>query len=135
LAWHYYRRSYTDGVKHAEVFFDPQAHLSEESSTPLFFRGFSAQRKERSRSLELPVQIIACFLRHIPVSDSLSVFDHKDVQQSFADGHVIGVGIDSSEVDYPPAMFSEIFRKRGRFICTARLTPAKRPLRRISKAL
>ena len=48
-----------------------------------------------------------CFLRHLPPADALTTW--HDAQPYVVDGSIIGVGLDSSEKDYPPALFQEVF--------------------------
>jgi adenosine deaminase len=114
LAWEYFQKSFSDGVQHAEVFFDPQAHLSRGIKYSTMLEGFLSAQSRAQRELGMSVELICCFLRHLPVADSLAVFEDTDVQKSFAAGQVIGIGIDSSEVDYPPHLFSEIYSKAAK---------------------
>jgi adenosine deaminase len=111
LAWYYFQKAAKDGVRHAEVFFDPQAHLSRGIDYPTMLQGFVDAKKKAEDELKMTINIIACFLRHLPVADSLAVFDNPDLQASFHDGRVIGIGLDSSEIEFPPAMFTEIYGK------------------------
>jgi adenosine deaminase len=109
LAYDYFLHAAQDGVMHAEVFFDPQAHLSRSVSYTTILNGFSAARKRAAAELGITSELICCFLRHLPVSESQSLFSETDVQQSFASGQVIGIGIDSSEKDFPPSLFTEMY--------------------------
>jgi adenosine deaminase len=111
LATHYFQRSSADGVKHAEVFFDPQAHLSRGIAYSTVLQGFLTAKLKAEQNLGMSIHIIVCFLRHLPISDSLAVFDQHEVQASFTEGHVIGIGIDSSETDFPPHLFTDLYKK------------------------
>jgi adenosine deaminase len=114
LATHYFKRSRADGVKHAEVFFDPQAHLSRGISYSTVLQGFLTAKAKAEQELGMSIHLIVCFLRHLPVHESLAVFEHDDVQRSFADGHVTGIGIDSSETDFPPELFVDLYSRASR---------------------
>jgi adenine deaminase len=114
LATHYFKRSRADGVKHAEVFFDPQAHLSRGISYSTVLQGFLTAKAKAERELGMSICLIVCFLRHLPIQESLAVFDHKDVQRSFADGHITGIGIDSSETDFPPELFVDLYSRASK---------------------
>lgn len=109
LAWHYFKRAVEDGVKHTEVFFDPQAHLSRGISYNTVLDGFTAAKIRAEKELGLSINIIVCFLRHLPPAESLILFNHPDVQQGFTDKRVVGIGLDSSEADFPPRFFTEIY--------------------------
>jgi adenosine deaminase len=114
LAWEYFHKSSSDGVQHAEVFFDPQAHLSRGVEYSTMLQGFLSAQNRAQRELGMSVELICCFLRHLPVADSLAVFEDIDVQNSFAARQVIGIGIDSSEMDFPPHLYSEIYSKAAK---------------------
>ncbi|KAF2816526.1 adenosine deaminase [Mytilinidion resinicola] len=114
LAWDYFQRASADGVHHAEVFFDPQAHTSRGVPYSTILSGFNAARNRAQTELGISTELICCFLRHLPVPDALKTFDDADVQASFSDGHIKGIGLDSSELEYPPNLFVELFEKAGR---------------------
>jgi adenosine deaminase len=111
LAWAYFSKVATQGLKHAEVFFDPQAHLSRGVEYVTIMKGFDAARKRAEKELGITSLFICCFLRHLPAADSVALFDHPDLQASFANHQVVGIGLDSSELPYPPHLFEELFSK------------------------
>jgi adenosine deaminase len=111
LATHYFKKSSADGVKHTEVFFDPQAHLSRGVSYSTVLQGFLNAKAKAEQEHGMSINLIVCFLRHLPVQDSLAVFDLEEVQRSFTDGHIIGIGIDSSEANFPPHLYIDLYRK------------------------
>jgi adenosine deaminase len=106
LANAYLERAARDGVRHVEMFFDPQAHTSRGVPLDDVVAGL------RSAVLEAPVRhgisasVIACFLRDRPVSEAMATLDglagHLDVIQA--------VGLDSAEVGNPPSAFREVFQ-------------------------
>src|SRR5579863_2069027 len=105
LANAYLERAARDGVRHAEMFFDPQAHTSRGIPLDDVVAGL------RSAVLEAPVRhgisatLIACFVRDRPVAEAMTTLEglaaHLDVIQ--------GVGLDSAEVGHPPSAFREVF--------------------------
>lgn len=113
LAWSYFVKARDHGVHHTEVFFDPQAHISRGISYRTIIAGFNKARSRAQTELGLTSELVCCFLRHLPVPGSLAVFEDQHVQESFADGTVIGIGLDSSELNFPPHLFDEIYRKAG----------------------
>lgn len=122
LAWDYFQHAAADGVVHAEVFFDPQAHLSRGVSYDTVLTGFSAARVRALKQLGITSEIICCFLRHLPAPDCKLTFELEEVQASFKRGEVIGVGLDSSEKNFPPELFSSLYRD------VSSLTPAYRDI-------
>ncbi|KAM0713810.1 hypothetical protein Q7P37_010772 [Cladosporium fusiforme] len=111
LAMDYFQHAAKDGVWHADVFFDPQAHLSRGVSYETVLAGFSAARDRAARELGVTSELICCFLRHLPVQDSEQTFELEALQQSFRSGAVKGIGLDSSEDGFPPEPFEQIYRK------------------------
>lgn len=109
LAMDYFRHAAADGVAHAEVFFDPQAHISRGVSYATVLSGFTAARKRAESEFGISSELICCFLRHLPPQECLTTFQDVDVQKSFKDGSVVGIGLDSSETPFPPAFFQDIY--------------------------
>ena len=103
----YLDRAFRDGVRHAEIFFDPQAHTGRGVRFPIFMEGFrSAIADARSRT-GITADLIMCFLRHLSGGDALETLA---VGEPHLEG-VIAVGLDSSEVGYPPDTFAEAYRR------------------------
>lgn len=109
LAWDYFEHAAADGVMHAEVFFDPQAHLERGVSYNVVLSGFNAARKRAEAELGISSELICCFLRHLPVPNSVSTFNLAEVQESYKRGDIIGIGLDSSEMGNPPDLFKELY--------------------------
>ena len=113
LAWAYFSKVATQGLKHAEIFFDPQAHLSRGVAYTTLMTGFEAARKRAEAELGITSLFICCFLRHLPPADCLQVFNQADVQESFTSGQVTGIGLDSSELPFPPNLFKDLYSIAG----------------------
>jgi len=52
--------------------------------------------------------LILCFLRHLSEEDGFATF--REAEAWFADGRIIGVGLDSTERGNPPAKFARLFQ-------------------------
>ncbi|KAK5111458.1 hypothetical protein LTR62_004910 [Meristemomyces frigidus] len=109
LAWDYFQHAAADGVAHAECFFDPQAHISRGVTYDIVLQGFEAARQRAQAELGISSELICCFLRHLPPSDCLDTIRNPAVQASMTAGQVIGIGLDSSEKDFPPQLFTEVY--------------------------
>jgi len=109
LATAYFERAMQDNVRHAEVFFDPQAHTDRGVPLADVFDGIVSAVKDAASS-GLTVYLIPCFLRHLSGQDAM----HTLVElEPFAE-HFCGVGLDSSELGHPPKNFVDVFeRARG----------------------
>jgi adenosine deaminase len=109
LATAYFERAMQDNVRHAEVFFDPQAHTDRGVPLADVFEGIVAAVHDAASS-GLTAYLIPCFLRHLSGQDAMHTLDELE---PFAE-HFCGVGLDSSELGHPPNKFVEVFeRARG----------------------
>jgi adenosine deaminase len=102
----YLGRAAADGVRHAEIFFDPQTHTERGIPFDVFMGGFREAISDSRLSTGLTADLIMCFLRHLSPRDALSTLA---VAEPHLEG-VIAVGLDSSEVGNPPEPFSDAFR-------------------------
>jgi adenosine deaminase len=107
LARAYFARAAAQGVRHAELFFDPQAHTARGVPYGTVISGLTAAVQEAWRDHGISGGIILCFLRDKPVDEALRVWD---VAKDHI-GKIIGVGLDSAEVGNPPGRFAAIFRE------------------------
>ncbi|KAI4090439.1 MAG: hypothetical protein LQ344_004745 [Seirophora lacunosa] len=91
LASEYFARAHADGVVHAEVSFDPQAHTGRGVKYATVVDGL----------------LILCFLRHLPVGDAAVTFG--DAKEDLMSGRLVGIGLDSSERGFPPGAWQLIY--------------------------
>ena len=104
LTWAYLQRAARDGVRRAEIFFDPQTHTERGVDMGTVINGVSAAL---DRGVELGVSggLILCFLRHLPAEQAMATLETALPYRS----KLLGVGLDSSEVGHPPAQFQPAF--------------------------
>lgn len=102
----YLRRAAADGVRHAEIFFDPQTHTERGVGFPVFMKGFATAQRDAEETLGISSALIMCFLRHLPGEAAMETFQEAGpyLQQ------VQAVGLDSSEVGNPPELFAAAYR-------------------------
>ena len=100
----YLSRAAADGVRHAEVFFDPQTHTERGIDIGTVIDGFV--RAQRTAAPAVSSALILCFLRHLPAESALEVLDQAMPYLE----HIQGVGLDSGEVGNPPGPFAEPYR-------------------------
>jgi adenosine deaminase len=105
LATAYLAKATADGVSRVEMFFDPQSHLSR--GVPLTeVIGGLRKAADRSAGTGGPeVGLIACFLRDRGPADAARTLE----QLADHAGQLLGVGLDSAEVGYPPSDFAGVF--------------------------
>lgn len=105
LAMAYLRRAAAQNVRHAEIFFDPQAHTSRGVPIEVVIDGLHRALEEARSELGVDAQLILCFLRDLPADSAmetlLASLPHRD--------RILGVGLDSDERGNPPSKFAEVF--------------------------
>lgn len=109
LAYAYFQKASGQGVKHAEVFFDPQVHINRGIAYETVVNGFTKARARAEADFGVTSLLIPCLLRHLPVPDSLSCFETMRDAGHFRDGTLAGMGLCSTEKDSPPSMWKEVF--------------------------
>jgi adenosine deaminase len=109
LAYAYFARAAADGVVHAEVFFDPQAHTARGIPYATVVDGFSRAQARAAADFGLTSKLILCFLRHLSATAADVAFAEAEALGHFSDGSVAGIGLDSSEVGFPPEIFRDVF--------------------------
>jgi len=118
LGWEYFTTAARDGVKHVEVFFDPQSHTSRGVKLETVVSGFDRACKRAEKELGITSKLIMCFLRHLPVQEARVTMDEA-VAGGYFDGEdrvISALGLDSSEVGFRPELFQEMYmeaEKRG----------------------
>jgi adenine deaminase len=109
LAAAYLARAARGGVRRAEIFFDPQAHLANGVPIEAVFGGFTAAVDEARASTGISADLILCFLRDFGPNAAMQMLE---AALPFRDAF-IGVGLDSTEVGYPPSLFADVFARAG----------------------
>ncbi len=102
----YLTRARAQGVRHAEIFFDPQTHTARGVPFDTVVAGIGRALTE-ARRLGMTSHLIMCFLRDLPVADAMATLEqaiaHRDT--------IFGVGLDSAEVGNPPEKFRDVFER------------------------
>jgi len=106
----YLRRASAQGVRHAEVFFDPQAHVARGVPIEAVIDGIVAGFADAARGMDaqrdtITGGLILCFLRDRPVDDA-----HETLTAAMNRADLLlGVGLDSAEVGHPAAPFAPVY--------------------------
>jgi len=111
LALTYLRTAAADGVRHAEIFFDPQAHVVRGVSFSTVLEGLRDGCAVAERELGVSSLLICCFLRHLPVQETVDAWEGKELQEAIREGKVSGLGLDSSEAPFPARLFESVWRE------------------------
>ncbi|UZP34120.1 hypothetical protein NXS19_001936 [Fusarium pseudograminearum] len=108
LAYQYFQRAASENVRHAEIFFDPQAHVARGVSYDSVVAGLVAAKHRAQKELGITVELIVCILRHLPVPESHALVDTLLDRGHFNDGTLTGFGMVSSEKAFPPELFTDV---------------------------
>ena len=101
----YLTRAAASGVRRAEMFFDLQTHTQNGVPQEAVFNGFTAAIADARRATGISADLILCFLRHLGGEAATQTLREA---MPFSD-RFIGVGLDSSELGFPPSLFTEAF--------------------------
>jgi adenosine deaminase len=107
LALSYLRRAAADGVRHAEVFFDPQSHINRGVNFESVITGIRRALELGRRQYGISSNLIMCFLRHLSAEQAMETLE---MALPFRDW-ILGVGLDSSELGNPPMNFVKVFAR------------------------
>ncbi len=107
LAAAYLRRAADQGVRHAEMFFDPQAHTSRGVPFADVVNGYHRATVDARAELGISSSLILCFLRDMSAESAAQTFEEA---VPFLD-LIVGVGLDSDERDNPPRKFADTFTR------------------------
>ncbi len=107
LTMAYLRRAHADGVRHAEIFFDPQTHTVRGIAMGTVIEGIQRALTQGEHELGITSELILCFLRHLPQTDALSTLDAAMPYRE----HLTGIGLDSGEAGNPPEKFADVYER------------------------
>lgn len=107
LTWAYLKKAKQQNIRHIEIFFDPQSHTSRGIDFETVVSGISRALKDARIILNISSHLIMCFLRDLPEKSAL-----QTLKQSYPYiNNIIGVGLDSAEMNNPPSKFKAVFEE------------------------
>ena len=107
LAEAYLARAAAQGVRHAEVFVDPQAHLARGVPLEVVLDGLGEAFRDAEHRHGLTVGLIACFLRDRDPAEAEALLPRLLPYRDL----VIGIGLDSAERGRPPELFERVYAR------------------------
>ena len=111
LTWAYLNKASAQGVRHAEIFFDPQAHTDRGVAFETVITGIRSALIDGERRLGISSHLILCFLRHLSAEEAMETLRQALPYRDW----IVGVGLDSTEVGHPPTEFEAVFEEAGRY--------------------
>ena len=107
LTMAYLSRAVGQGVRHAEIFFDPQTHTQRGVSFETCCTGIRGALDDGVATLGVSSGLILCFLRDLSEEAALETLEQA---RPFVHD-LTAVGLDSAEVGNPPSKFARAFRQ------------------------
>ncbi|MDJ0894268.1 MAG: adenosine deaminase [Alphaproteobacteria bacterium] len=105
----YLEKANCETVKHAEIFFDPQAHTRRGVPFDRVIDGIWRALEDAESEWGMSTVLILCFLRDLSAEDAMETLEqalpYKD--------RIAAVGLDSAEVGNPPGKFADVFARAG----------------------
>jgi adenine deaminase len=107
LAHAYLGRAREQGVIHAEIFFDPQAHTARGVRFDTVIDGLWSAVHDSERRYGITSKLIMCFLRDASAESAMATL-HAALPYG---ERIVAVGLDSAEVGHPPSKFRRVFER------------------------
>ena len=107
LAFAYLNKAASQGVRHVEMFFDPQAHTGRGVPFPTVISGYRRAIVTARAQLGLSAELIMCFLRDLSAEFAMATLMESLPYRDW----IIGVGLDSDERGNPPSKFAAVFAR------------------------
>ncbi|UYQ62059.1 adenosine deaminase [Streptomyces peucetius] len=105
LADAYLERAAAQGVRHAEIFFDPQAHTARGVPIGTVVEGLARSLDRAEERHGVSTRLIMCFLRDEPAESALATLEAAKPYLH----RITGVGLDSAETGHPPSKFRAVY--------------------------
>ena len=96
-----------DGAVHVEVFFDPQGHTARGIPFATATDGILAALADGRERLGITSLLIMNVWRDLSEDDGFAAF--RQAEPYIANRRIAGLGLDSTEIDNPPAKFERLF--------------------------
>ncbi|KAK4054816.1 adenine deaminase [Microbotryomycetes sp. JL201] len=109
LTWAYLRRVHQDGLVHAEIFFDPQAHTERGVHLDTVVQGIDKALRKAHQEFGITSKLTMCFVRHLSVESALETVEN--MARFVKNGVVSGLGCDSTEKGNHPEKYQGIYKR------------------------
>ena len=110
LAYAYLKKAASQGVRHVEMFFDPQAHTGRGVPFPTVITGYRQGIVAARDEFGISAELIMCFLRDLSAEFAMATLMESLPYKEW----IVGVGLDSDERGNPPSKFAEVFARARR---------------------
>ena len=94
-------------ILHTEIGFDPQAHTERGIAFEVVISGITQAMRDARAEWGQSALLIMNFVRHLPVESALATIDQAEAHGDA----IVAVGLDSSELAFPPGPFAPAFER------------------------
>lgn len=109
MAMRYYEQAAAQGVVHAELFLDTSVHQARGIAYEQMMEGIALAVEDAERQFGITGGVILSIVRDRTLHEA-----EETLAAALKDrDRVLGIGLDSAEVGYPPSLFSDLFRMAG----------------------
>src|SRR5207244_8002167 len=105
LTWAYLTRAAAQGVRHAEIFFDPQTHTDRGVAFETVITGIHRALDVGRDRLDISSGLIMCFIRHLSADSAMQTLTDAMPYREW----ILVVGLDSSEVRHASSRFRAVY--------------------------
>jgi adenosine deaminase len=107
LAWEYLTKAKHDGVWHAELSFDLQAHRRRGISIEAVIDGLTRATQRANTELDMSTSLIFCLMRDLGPGKALKAL--RLVEDHIRNGTITGIGLDSTELGIDMKDFKPLY--------------------------
>lgn len=107
MTFAYLKKAYSQGVLHAEIFFDPQTHTKRGIEFKTVINGIHKACADAKKKFSMSTKLIMCFLRDLTAEDAMNTLEQARPFKKW----ITAVGLDSAEVGNPPSKFKTVYEK------------------------
>jgi adenosine deaminase len=111
LALAYFARVHPQGLVHAEIFFDPQAHAPRGLDFATVALALKEACEEAKARWGITSLLIPSFLRHLDEDSAQRTLDEAFKTMELHPNLIAGFGLDSTELGNPPSKFARVFQR------------------------
>jgi adenosine deaminase len=100
----------SQGMRHVDLFFDPQAHTTRGVPLRTVIAGISRALEDARTRLDVTGTLVMCFLRDRDPAEAMEILDELATDADLL-ARVTAVGLDSAESPYPPRLFTDVYAR------------------------
>ncbi|MFK7913212.1 MAG: adenosine deaminase, partial [Pseudomonadales bacterium] len=105
LTMDYLKVCQAEQILHTEIGYDPQGHTERGIDFAVALEGIQGAMQDARSQWGQSSLLIMNFLRHLPASSAMATLEQAKPHAA----QIAAVGLDSSEVGFPPEPFAEVF--------------------------